>query len=249
MLPRSGRCDRSVSLVVSVLVQPALSLDTIAMSVVRQLSSLLSRVSNLFPRWAPAAKVHASHQPFDETTFRHRERFRANYHDLCVALADVLDFHSLLDLGCANGFVLQEMTGLGKDVHGIEVSAAVLPLLANEIRSRVRIADATTLGKVGAFDLVTCIEVAEHVQPKESSALVKAITDNATKWAYFTAASPYQPGHGHINCRQQFFWMNEFRKRGWDIEWDTTAELIRRIEHIEPALWLPMNSMIFRRRL
>ncbi len=184
---------------------------------------------------------------FDEMTFRNRERFRENYQELCDALADIIPFSKLLDLGCANGFVLEAMHAKAKEVKGVELSAEVLPLLPPAIAEKVQIASATSLGKIGDFDLVTCIEVAEHVPYEQSPALVETITANSKEWVYFTAASPYQPGHGHINCQQQFYWINLFRKRGFDLDWDRTETLVGRIRELTPAKWLPMNSLVFRR--
>jgi len=184
---------------------------------------------------------------YNEADLRSRERYRGNYATLCGALAEVLDFRSVLDLGCANGFVLDEMMRRGKDVSGVEISAAVLPLLPDALRGRVTIADATALGRAGDFDLVTCIEVAEHIPPGRTAGLLDAITGNARRWVYFTAASPYQPGHGHINCRPQFYWLNQFRKRGFQLEWERTERFIDRIGDLQPATWLPLNSLILSR--
>ena len=185
---------------------------------------------------------------FSEEDFRSREKYRPNYAELCQALCDTLDFRTVLDLGCGNGFVLSEMLARGKGVRGVELSPAVRALLPADLQPLVTIGSATSSGKLGEFDLVVCVEVAEHVPPEESDGLLDTISANARDWVYFTAASPFQPGHGHINCRQQFFWMDGFRRRGFDLEWDKTRELVGRIADMKPAVWLPMNSLVFRRR-
>jgi 2-polyprenyl-3-methyl-5-hydroxy-6-metoxy-1,4-benzoquinol methylase len=155
-------------------------------------------------RWRSKLSDSHSELPpvlFEETEFRSRERFRPNYVDLCKALTDLIEFRTVLDLGCANGFVLEFLMDRGKDVRGVELSSAVIDLIRSDLRERVTIASATTLGRVGQFDLVTCIEVAEHIPSEESAGLLNTIVLNARRWVYFTAASPYQPGHGHINPR------------------------------------------------
>jgi hypothetical protein len=62
---------------------------------------------------------------------------------------------------------------------------------------------------------------------------------------YFTAASPYQAGHGHINMRPFFFYLNEFEKRGFGLHYEKTDALLTRIKHFESAPWLYNNSLIF----
>jgi SAM-dependent methyltransferase len=184
---------------------------------------------------------------FGASEFQGRERFRGNYDELCAALTDLIPFQSVLDLGCANGFLLEGMADRSKSIRGVEISPTALEFVRPDLRPWVTIGSATSAGLIGEFDLVTCIEVAEHVPPAETAGLLDTIARNARHWVYFTAASPYQPGHGHINCRPQFFWINEFRRRGFGLDWNLTEELIRRIEGIQPATWIPLNSLVFRR--
>jgi SAM-dependent methyltransferase len=211
------------------------------------LSRAFSGVARLLSRSRGPGPAPPEPGDFDEAAFRAREPYRGNYLTLCDALTGLLDFDSVLDLGCANGFLLEPLVARGKDARGVEISPAVLPLLAPGLRDRVTIASVTTLGKVGTFDLVACIEVAEHVPPAESEGLLDTIAANAGRWVYFTAATPYQHGRGHINCRPHFYWMNEFRKRGLALEWDLTERFLRAISDLTPAVWLPKNSLIFRR--
>lgn len=185
-------------------------------------------------------------ESFDAAAFQEREKYRSCYSQVAEALIDLLTFDNILDLGCGNGFLMEAMLSHGKEVVGVEQSKAVLPLLPQELKDHVQIGDATNLGRIGSFDLVACVEVAEHIQPSKSTALLKSIAANGKKWVYFTAASPYQGGHGHINCRPQFYWMSEFRKLGFDMEWDITEKLVGKIGDLTPTKWLPLNSLVFR---
>lgn len=185
---------------------------------------------------------------FNRTIFRLREVLRADYDALCGALVDLLEFQTVLDLGCGNGLVLQALRARGKDVQGVELSRAALDVLPPPLRERVTIANCVTLGRIGRFDFVACIEVAEHVRPEQSASLVDTITANAERWVYFAAASPYQRGLGHINCQPQFFWINEFRKRGFVLDFERTERLVERVRPLRRARWLSRNSLIFSRR-
>lgn len=210
--------------------------------------SLLGSVLRGPRQAAPAPSEPDVPLPFDEAAFRRREVFRPNYATVCGALTNLIPFDTVLDLGCGNGFLLDAMLALGKDARGVELSPEVVPLLPAHLRDRVQIADAVRLGRVGRFDLVACVEVAEHIPADASTTLVDTIAANAGRWVYFTAASPHQPGHGHINCRPQFFWMNEFRKRGFEVDWGRTERLVEAIRNLSHAVWLPLNSLIFVRQ-
>lgn len=209
-----------------------------------------SRLKSLLARIAPAPKpsfLDVDEGCFLEKHFRNRERFRDNYRTIASALLRLLPFRTVLDIGCANGFLLEEFLKSGKDVVGVELSKDAVAVLPIALRERVLIRDALTLGKLMEADLVCCVEVAEHVPPESSILLVDTICANASEWVYFTAASPCQDGHGHINCRQQFFWLNEFRKRGFVLDWGRTEALLASISGLSPAVWLEWNSLILRK--
>jgi hypothetical protein len=69
----------------------------------------------------------------------------------------------------------------------------------------------------GKFDLAMSIEVAEHILPEKSEVLVDNIVNASSKYIIFTAASPGQGGEGHINERERDFWIDLFKKRGFEI--------------------------------
>src|SRR5262249_52346899 len=104
-------------------------------------------------RFTPPPSIEVKQGPllYDEEAFRRRECYRANYMTLCDALADVLDFGTVLDLGCANGFLLESMDAKGKSVWGVELSPAALNVLPPALRNRVQIGDATAIGRINAF--------------------------------------------------------------------------------------------------
>ena len=153
------------------------------------------------------------------------------------------DFNSVIDIGCANGFLLKHFYAAGKEVSGIELSADALKFLPPEIRSRVQIGDFSEAS--GHFDLVTCVEVAEHVPPKISAALVEHVCRLAKSAVFFTAAPPGQPGHGHINCRPHQDWIDLFAARGWRLDSAATRAIKSEISDIKEAKWLIENVLVF----
>jgi hypothetical protein len=187
---------------------------------------------------------------FTAAGFKRREEFRENYQQLASAIIDVLerDFSRVLDVGSANGFLIDGFLDHGFEAEGVELSESVRPWLSPRALERTRFADATRIGKIGGFDLVTCVEVAEHIPAERGAALTDVLALNATKWLYFTAATPYQPGRGHINCRPHFYWLKLLRDRGFELDYGKTEELIGRLDGMKPCTWLPLNSLVLRRR-
>jgi SAM-dependent methyltransferase len=176
--------------------------------------------------------------------FLRRERWRPDYQLLADALLDRLTFDSVLDVGCGNGFLLQPFLEAGKDVQGVELSPAVREILPSELLERVLVGDFAQVK--GSWDLVCCVEVAEHLPPPRSRQLVSQLTETARHWIYFTAALPGQPGHGHINCRPHEEWMEWFHQDGWGLDPEATATLRERLEALPAATWLRGNSFLLR---
>jgi SAM-dependent methyltransferase len=174
--------------------------------------------------------------------FHRREVMRPDYVRVARSLMRRLDFDSAADVGCANGFLLEEFLDAGKRIAGIELSPEVHEVLRHDLRPFVSIGDFSEMS--GRFDLVCCVEVAEHIAPARSDDLVDSLTPLATKWIYFTAAPPGQGGHGHINCRPHEEWLAMFGERGWVRDAETTAALRRDLGSLEQAVWLAGNSFL-----
>jgi SAM-dependent methyltransferase len=185
-------------------------------------------------------------EPFRAKNFGRRDHFRDDYHILATALLELLDFESIIDVGCATGLLLSEMDRAGKSVRGIELSPEVVDFLPLELKDKVLVGDFSTVD--GRADLASSIEVAEHIVPSRSEELVDVLTSISTRWIFFTAASPGQRGLGHINCRPMEDWAALFEARGWEIDTARTESLRTALEKLERAVWLRGNSVIFRER-
>jgi 2-polyprenyl-6-hydroxyphenyl methylase/3-demethylubiquinone-9 3-methyltransferase len=77
---------------------------------------------------------------------------------------------TVLDVGCGGGILAESMAQLGADVTGIDVgeaplSVAKLHLKESGLRVEYRHASAEEMARerLGAFDVVTCLELLEHV--------------------------------------------------------------------------------------
>src|SRR5690606_1438088 len=96
---------------------------------------------------------------------------RANYIDQRSPVAG----RKLLDVGCGGGILAEAMAQRGADVTGIDMGEAPLAVARlHALESGVKVdyrhstAEDLVLEKAGAFDIVTCLEMLEHV-PDPSS--------------------------------------------------------------------------------
>jgi 2-polyprenyl-3-methyl-5-hydroxy-6-metoxy-1,4-benzoquinol methylase len=129
-------------------------------------------------------------------------------------LFDRIGPESVLDVGCGAGQYLHLLKKLGtKQVLGIDGFHPDYSFLNDD---EYLIHDLTTPFRTGQrFDLVMCLEVAEHMPAGSEMALISCLEEHAKKYILFSAAEPGQPGEGHINCKPLAFWADIFGSRGW----------------------------------
>jgi SAM-dependent methyltransferase len=179
--------------------------------------------------------------------FAKREKYRPDYDILAEALIDIFDFDSVLDIGSANGFLLEKFHEAGKKIKGIELSIEARDYMSDVVKLNTVIGDVTEINPTIKFDLVSCVEVAEHIPEEKANELVEAINENAKNYIYFTAASPFQESRGHINCQPTFYWLNKFWKHDIYIDYRLTEILIEKLKDLKLCYWIPMNSLILKK--
>lgn len=151
---------------------------------------------------------------------------------------------SLLDVGCGIGTWLRVAQEFGvSEIFGVDgVAVGAERLLVSP--SLVRIQDFTQPWNLGRkFDVVLCLEVAEHLDEKHAANLIGTLTTHAD-WVVFGAACVGQNGQHHVNCQWPAYWQKLFNEQDYvcadDIRW-----LIWDDERIEP--WYRQNIFTARR--
>jgi len=126
------------------------------------------------------------------------------------------DVKSTIDVGCAVGDIVKGFMDLGLDAYGLEGAKGCLPFLECP-KENVYIHDLRTLvNKVvdRKFDLVTCFEVAEHIEPDWALIFVRNVTDLSDR-VLASFAPPGQGGHYHVNCQPMGYWEILFGRLGY----------------------------------
>jgi len=103
----------------------------------------------------------------------------------------------------------------------------------------------------GKFDLVMCLEVAEHLPTQAAhNALLATLAKSTGRLLIFSAAQPGQPGTGHINSQPISYWIEAIEKWPYiKLSNERTAAARQAFERIVPEglEFLPRNLLIFAR--
>lgn len=141
-------------------------------------------------------------------------------------IKEFLNIKSVFDIGCATGHWLSCYEKLGCDIFGLEGTSNAFPYLMID-KEKIDVHDLRQpFNKIRKVDLVQCIEVAEHIEPKFADVLVDTITKHQAPHILFTAAPPGQGGHGHFNLQHKPYWIKKFKKRGYIVDDDFQNKII-----------------------
>lgn len=186
-------------------------------------------------------------EPYDDRFYdRIRESARRSAEHVVpivhgMALDGMLEQPRVLDVGGGEGWWAHEFARLGADAwvvdHRRPPKSPIDPERFVELDVE---ADPLPAFTVGAFELVVCLEVAEHLPEQRAAGFVAELCDLAPV-VLFSAAIPDQGGDGHVNCRWPAWWAAHFRARGFLV-----FDYLRWLIWDEPAVapWYRQNVML-----
>lgn len=190
----------------------------------------------------------AAEAPYEMEDFRRRKAYLPNFKRLGRALIETLQPKSHLDLGAGAGLLVEAMADAGCETLGVELAETAREATREDVRPKIAFGRGLEAwADFASVDLVSCIEVLEHLPPEQADPAVDAICGRAERWVYFSAAAPGQPGKGHVNCREKGYWREKFEARGFRLAEKETAAFVERVRDLQPCWWLPRNAMIFER--
>jgi SAM-dependent methyltransferase len=152
--------------------------------------------------------------------YERNERWLKFFDD--VAGGIVRDFHpvSVLDAGCAMGFLVEALRKLGVDASGIDVSDHAISQVDESIAAHCSVASLTE-PLPGRYDLITCIEVLEHLDPAKTDLAIANLC--AASDRLLISSTPGDFGEPtHLNVLPPEAWSAKLAQQGFlrDLERD-----------------------------
>jgi hypothetical protein len=162
---------------------------------------------------------------------------------------------SVLDIGCHDGQWLQAAQDISRltNVLGIDVRSQPPKFRKEEyIQWSVTSKPRPKIMYERDWDLVICLEMAEHLQPEDAEGLVLTL-EICSGTILFSAAQPEQGPYGepdnigmHHNEQPKSYWRELFARHGYrytDLEPLLSTPTL--IQHIDP--WYRLNADLYQR--
>ncbi|MBP5223309.1 MAG: methyltransferase domain-containing protein [Lachnospiraceae bacterium] len=144
-----------------------------------------------------------------------------------------LNPHSVLDVGCACGYMVESLRDRGVDAEGMDISEYALSCVREDIKPYCFCQSAVVPIKK-KYDLITCIEVLEHLEAEEIPAAIENLCSAADTVLF--SSTPFDYGEeSHVSVHDPEFWVEQFSYCGFyhDVQYD--------------CAYLSVQAMLFRR--
>ena len=131
---------------------------------------------------------------------------------------------TVLDAGCAMGFLVEALRERGVEARGIDVSEYAISRVDESVSDHCSVGSLTE-PIAGRYDLIVCIEVLEHIPPAEASAAIANLCGATDRLLLSTTPDDYAEAT-HLNVQPPEAWAAALAAEGMIREVERDASYI-----------------------
>jgi glycosyltransferase involved in cell wall biosynthesis/SAM-dependent methyltransferase len=148
------------------------------------------------------------------------------FNHIAEQLIQSLKPRTILDVGCAIGFLVEAFWRRGVRAYGIDVSEYAITQVPEDLKGfcSVRsVIEPLPENFPQSYDLLTCIEVLEHMPPDEGKMAIKNMASK-TRCILFSSTPHDLVEPTHVNVRPVIYWLQSFAEVGFypDLRFDAS---------------------------
>jgi len=166
------------------------------------------------------AEYYANHLGSDP--YKHEEPWLSFFGEVAKRLVEMYSPKTHLDAGCAIGLLVDAMQANGVESTGVDISEYATGEAAKRGLLTCHQGSLTDLWKFPRVDMVTCIEVLEHIPAEQESEVIRQLTSISDR-VVFSSTSWDLEEPTHVNVQSQEHWVEAFEKNGFFLTRDDVS--------------------------
>ena len=150
------------------------------------------------------------------------QRLGSYFQQTARHIVDLFKPERTLDVGCAKGFLVKALDELGVDAYGIDPSVYAVSNAHPDVGDKINLDSARSIPYPdNTFDVVTCLDVMDHVPLKEVTKTLKELLRVSKEWVIIRVVTHEVEGDldsSHETIRDREWWTERIEKAGGKVE-------------------------------
>ncbi len=154
--------------------------------------------------------------------YERNEQWLNFFDGIAERIVEEINPKTVLDAGCAMGFLVEGLRTRGVDAWGVDVSDYAIGQVHESIKAYCLLGSITQPFKQ-KVDLITCIEVLEHMPPNEAERGIENLCNHSDDILFSSTPFDYKEST-HYNVQPPEYWSRIFAKHGFyrDVDFDAS---------------------------
>lgn len=129
----------------------------------------------------------------------------------------------VLDAGCALGLLVEVLRDRGVEAYGVDISSYAIDQIIEPLRPYCRQASIAEPFNE-RYDLIVCIEVLEHMPPREAERAIENICAHTDDVVFSSSPNDFREPT-HVNVHGPDYWAEQFARCGLyrDVDFDASV--------------------------
>ncbi len=144
-----------------------------------------------------------------------------------ITICEKIDFQSVIDFGCAKGFLVHALNLLGKEAIGVDISEYALQHCLPQVKDKVYLLD-KPLSEMGLkADLLIAKDVLEHIPEEDIDGVLSEFYKTCDQ-AFLVIPlgdnnlfriREYEIDKTHVTRKDEEWWFGKIRKAGFKLKY------------------------------
>jgi 2-polyprenyl-3-methyl-5-hydroxy-6-metoxy-1,4-benzoquinol methylase len=133
-----------------------------------------------------------------------------------------IDPKTVLDAGCAMGFLVEALRRRGVEAYGVDISEFAINQVHDDIRAFCWVGSVTD-PLPHRYDLIVSIETLEHVPPGDTEKVIKNLAEYTDDFLFSSTPNDFEETT-HLNVQPPSYWAEHFARQGYyrDVDYDSS---------------------------